>query len=56
MTTREQTLFHLLDLAITYIQNIADKDSPTLNYLLTEYEELSHDPTTTTNPCARGNT
>ena len=47
MTEREQRLLHLLDVAVTYIEQIADKDSPTLEYLLAEIEEVTNEPPTT---------
>lgn len=42
MTDKERAdrLSDLLDIAITYIQAIADKDSETLAYLVEQYEEV----------------
>lgn len=39
-TIKENKLFELLDTAICYIEQIADKDSPTLEYLIEQYEVL----------------
>ena len=39
-TTKETKLLELLDIAICYIEQIADKDSPTLEYLIEHYEAL----------------
>ena len=43
MTDRERAdrLAYLLDVAITYIEAIADKDSETLAYLIEQYEEAT---------------
>lgn len=41
MTKKETELLAALDIAIEYIQNIADSDSPTLLYLMGTYEKLS---------------
>lgn len=38
--TKETKLLELLDIAICYIEQIADKDSPTLEYLIEHYEAL----------------
>ena len=38
--TKESKLFDLLDMAICYIEQIADKDSPTLSYLVENFEAL----------------
>ena len=43
--TNEQKILELLatlDVAITYIEGIADEDSPTLEYLLQQFELLSN--------------
>lgn len=43
--TNEQKILELLatlDVAITYIQAIADDDSPTLEYLLQQYDALAN--------------
>lgn len=43
--TNEQKILELLatlDVAITYIQEIADDDSPTLEYLLQQYDALAN--------------
>lgn len=39
-TEKELKLAELLDIAIEYISNIADKDSNTLQYLINEVEKL----------------
>lgn len=39
-TTKETKLLELLDIAICYIEQIADKDSPTLEYLVEQFEAL----------------
>ena len=42
--THEQKILHLLnllDIAIEYIEAIADKDSETLAYLIEQYEEAT---------------
>lgn len=43
MTDRERAdrLAYLLDMAITYIEAIADEDSETLAYLVEQYEEVA---------------
>lgn len=43
MTDQERIdqLAYLLDMAITYIQAIADEDSETLAYLMEQYEEAT---------------
>ena len=43
MTDQERIdqLTYLLDMAITYIQAIADEDSETLAYLMEQYEEAT---------------
>ena len=43
MTDQERIdqLAYLLDMAITYIQAIADEDSETLAYLMEKYEEAT---------------
>ena len=43
MTDQERIdqLAYLLDMAITYIQDIADEDSETLAYLMEQYEEAT---------------
>lgn len=43
MTDQERIdqLTYLLDMAITYIQAIADEDSETLAYLMEQYEEAA---------------
>ena len=43
MTDRERAdrLAYLLDVAITYIEAIADEDSETLAYLVEQYEEAT---------------
>ena len=40
--TNEQKFHDLLCIAIEYIQNIADKDSPTLKHLITEYDKICY--------------
>ena len=42
-TDKEKTLLELLDIAITYIEQIADKDSPTLEYLKEHYDTLANE-------------
>ena len=37
---KENKLMDLLDIAICYIEQIADKDSPTLEYLVEHFEAL----------------
>ena len=39
-TAKENKLVELLDVAIYYIEQIADKDSPTLEYLVEQFEAL----------------
>ena len=41
MTERELALAAALDQAIVYIDAIADEDSPTLQYLISEYDRLT---------------
>lgn len=41
--TKENKLMDLLDIAICYIEQIADKDSPTLEYLVEHFEALQED-------------
>ena len=38
--TKEAKLLELLDIVICYIEQIADKDSPTLEYLVEQFEAL----------------
>ena len=42
-TAKETKLLELLDIAICYIEQIADKDSPTLEYLVEHFEALQED-------------
>ena len=41
--TKETKLFELLYIAIEYIEQIADKDSPTLEYLIQQLEVLENE-------------
>ena len=43
LTEKERTLLELLDIAITYIEQIADEDSPTLEYLKEHYDTLANE-------------
>ena len=38
---RAERLAYLLDVAITYIEQIADKESETLEYLIEQYDEAT---------------
>ena len=40
--TNEQRFHDLLCIAIEYIANIADEDSPTFKYLITEYDKICY--------------
>lgn len=40
--TNEQKFHDLLCIAIEYISNIADEDSPTFRYLITEYDKICY--------------
>ena len=43
LTDKERALLELLDVAITYIEQIADKDSPTLDYIKEHYDNLANE-------------